>query len=181
MQIFLVVISTPCKWFFDFSTGLVFKISFYWFWRVVDGGETSTWERNIDWLPLSCTLTEVQTHNLGICPWPWFKPVIPWYMGTMIQTTKPHWPGQGLFSLLGISHGFPPLPYFWIVVKVYFIYVCSDRLYISESGRTQCNYYNHRAMIEMLLVLIIRSSVLCFCFFFSSGFMFHVSIHSVCV
>ena len=32
------------------------------------GRETSTWGRNINWLPPICAPTEDQIHNLGTCP-----------------------------------------------------------------------------------------------------------------
>ena len=36
--------------------------------REREGKETSVWERNINWLPLTHTLAGDQTHNLGTCP-----------------------------------------------------------------------------------------------------------------
>ena len=80
---------------------------FYWFERERErdrerNRETYMWERNMDQLPLTYTLTGDQTHNLGICPhWEWN-----WQLFGILNNTPTKWvtwPGPILYFLRGFA------------------------------------------------------------------------------
>ena len=59
------------------------------------------WERNIDWLPLTCASTRAWTHNPSMCPDQESNQQQPFTLWDNTQPTEPHW--SGLPHLLVMS------------------------------------------------------------------------------
>ena len=53
---------------------------------------TAVWERNVNWLPLVCTLTRNQTRNPRMCP-DWELNQLPFTLRDDAQATEPHQSG----------------------------------------------------------------------------------------
>lgn len=90
----------------------------YWFER--DRERERERETLIDWLPLTCALTEDQIHNLGMCPYQKLNLQCFWYMGQFSNQLRHqdgalplfctfHWSSYWLFESFSVSHCLLPM------------------------------------------------------------------------
>ena len=93
----------------------VFKKFYLFIFREGKGGrkrgrETSMWERNIDWLSLTCAPTGDRTYNPGLCPDRELNRQ-PFALWGDAQQTEPHWSGwkEIVFTDFVFLTWFPPV------------------------------------------------------------------------